>query len=459
MSLSPWTPEYRKLSAGIIALVSVFGFEGISVATVMPVVARELHSLGNYSVAFTSYSMAALLGMTFAGLYANRIGLYRVVMFTMGSMAVGSIIAGAAHSMSFFVIGRIIQGFGIGIDLVAMYVIIGRTYREEIRPRAIGMLAGAWVVPGLIGPGLAGLIVTYTSWRTIFLAIPFVLVLPLALLVPPLRHVGAVQEVSAPQARAKVSATVLAVLGLAGIQWACSHAGDWSILQVVVMSLCGLVAVAVSTRWLMPVGYLRLTHGIATIVGLRGLTAAAYFSTEVYVPLALQNRGVSVARSGGILATACVTWFAGSSFQARNPLGWTRKKLLVFGISAMTISIVLLPAVAFLPSHVMTCVVLSCVVWGASAFGMGIIFASLGVLVLDYSPDHAHAANSASLQMSDSFGVVSVTALTGAFLAAAERSGGPSNGTFTLMWALCAGVGLVALFAAPRIESRLSPAI
>ena len=456
MSLSPWTPEYRKLSAGIIALVSVFGFEGISIATVMPVVAREMNSVGNYSVAFTSYSMAALLGMTFAGIYANRLGLYRVVLFTMGSMAVGSLAAGFAHTMSVFVVGRIIQGFGIGIDLVAMYVIIGRTYREEVRPRAIGMLAGAWVVPGLIGPGLAGLIVAHASWRTIFLAIPIVLILPLALLIPPLRPVAPIAEVAPPQARTKLLATVLAVCGLAVIQFACSFSGEWSVWKVLAGAACGLSAVGVSTRWLMPAGYLRITPGISTIVALRGISAAAYFSTEVYVPLALQNRGVSVAWSGGILATACVTWFAGSSFQARNPLGWVRKKLLMLGMSSTTCAIVLLPAAAFLPQSLALCIVLSCLVWGVAAFGMGIMFASLGVLVLDYSPEHEHAANSASLQMSDSFGVVSVTALTGAFLAAAQRAGGPTNVTFVLMWSLCAVVGLLGLVAVSRIEQRMS---
>jgi MFS family permease len=79
MTLSPWAPEYRRLSIGIVALVSVFGFEGIAIGAVMPVAAADLNAISNYAVAFTSFTMASLLGMTFAGLWANKIGLARVV--------------------------------------------------------------------------------------------------------------------------------------------------------------------------------------------------------------------------------------------------------------------------------------------------------------------------------------------------------------------------------------------
>jgi len=45
MTLSPWTPEHRRLSAGIISLVAVFGFEGIAVSAVLPVAAADLNAI------------------------------------------------------------------------------------------------------------------------------------------------------------------------------------------------------------------------------------------------------------------------------------------------------------------------------------------------------------------------------------------------------------------------------
>jgi len=74
MTVTPWAPEYRRLSIGIVALVSVFGFEGIAIAAVMPVAASDLNAISNYAVTFTSFTMASLLGMSFAGLWQTNLG-------------------------------------------------------------------------------------------------------------------------------------------------------------------------------------------------------------------------------------------------------------------------------------------------------------------------------------------------------------------------------------------------
>jgi MFS family permease len=137
MTLSPWAPEYRRLSIGIVALVSIFGFEGIAVGAVMPVAAADLDAISNYAVAFTSFTMASLLGMTFAGLWANKIGLARVVIFAVIALAFGSMVAGFAPNLAVLTVGRSIQGFAMGIDLVTMYVVIGRMYPEVFAPKRL----------------------------------------------------------------------------------------------------------------------------------------------------------------------------------------------------------------------------------------------------------------------------------------------------------------------------------
>ena len=124
MKISPWDPEYRRLSVGIVALVSVFGFEGIAIGAVMPVAAADLNAISNYAVAFTSFTMASLLGMTFAGLWANKIGLARVVIFAVVALALGSLVAGFASNLSVLTLGRSIQGFALGIDLVQFGVVV-----------------------------------------------------------------------------------------------------------------------------------------------------------------------------------------------------------------------------------------------------------------------------------------------------------------------------------------------
>ncbi|MEE3919067.1 MFS transporter [Micromonospora sp. BRA006-A] len=96
----------------------------------------------------------------------------------------GLVVAGAATTMEVLVVGRAVQGFGSGLVSVALYVVVGQAYPEQLRRRIFAAFAAAWVVPSLVGPALAGLIVEHLGWRWVFLAVPAVAI-PAALLVQP----------------------------------------------------------------------------------------------------------------------------------------------------------------------------------------------------------------------------------------------------------------------------------
>jgi len=455
MTLSPWAPEYRRLSIGIVALVSVFGFEGIAIGAVMPVAAADLNAISNYAVAFTSFTMASLLGMTFAGLWANKIGLARVVVFAVAALALGSMIAGFAPNLAVLTVGRSIQGFAMGIDLVTMYVVIGRMYPEALRAKALGMLAAAWVVPGLIGPGLAGLLVEISSWRMTFWIVPLLLIGPIMLLIPELKRLPFVPSPVRTDAKIQITSVLVAIGALAVFQAGASHVGRWNTALVVAIFIGSLGVTAWSTKALMPRGFLRMAPGIPAIVGMRGVVAGAFFAAEIYVPLALQEiRGTSVALSGGVLTAATITWFAGSWLQGSHKLKYSRQQVLFAGVLLTCLGIALTPVAVFVPSSIMVAALVASVVWGIAAFGMGMCFPTLGVLMLDQSPDEEHARHSASLQMSDSFGVIIATALAGSVLALASVQQGIDSKTFITIWIFCVFVGLSALLFIPQIQRK-----
>jgi len=455
MTLSPWAPEYRRLSIGIVALVSVFGFEGIAIGAVMPVAAADLNAINNYAVAFTSFTMASLLGMTFAGLWANKIGLARVVIFAVVALALGSLVAGFAPNLAVLTLGRSIQGFAMGIDLVTMYVVIGRMYPEALRAKALGMLAAAWVVPGLIGPGLAGLLVEISSWRMTFWIVPILLIGPILLLVPELKKLPFVPSPLRTDARLQITSALVAIGALSAFQAGASHVGRWSTYLVTAIFIVSLGVTAWSTRALMPKGFLRMAPGIPAIVGMRGVIAGAFFAAEIYVPLALQEiRGTSVALSGGVLTAATITWFAGSWLQGSHKLKYSRQQILFAGVLLTSLGIALTPVAVFAPIGITASALLASLVWGIAAFGMGMCFPTLGVLMLDQSPDEEHARHSASLQMSDSFGVIIATAIAGSVLAFASVQQGIESKTFVTIWIFCVFVGLSALLFIPQIQRK-----
>ena len=457
MSLTPWAPEYRRLSTGIVALVSVFGFEGIAIAAVMPVAATDLNAISNYAVTFTSFTMASLLGMSFAGLWANKLGLAKVVIFAIATLAIGSLVAGFAPNLAVLTIGRSLQGFALGLDLVTMYVVIGRMYPEALRAKALGMLAAAWVVPGLIGPGLAGLLVEISSWRMTFWIVPLLLVIPTMLLIPELKKLPLVPSPARPDARKQVVAVLVAIAALALFQGGASHVGRWPTLNIVLIAIVSLSFAAWTTTVLMPKGFLRIAPGIPAVAGMRGVVAGAFFAAEIYVPLALQEiRGVSVALSGGVLTAATITWFAGSWLQGSHRLKLSREQILVIGVLMTTLGIALIPIAVFVPNSIGMAALLASLVWGVSAFGMGICFPTLGVLMLDKSLEAEHARNSASLQMSDSFGVIIATALAGSLLSVASLNSNITSATFTSIWIFCAIVGLISILFIPRIQAKVT---
>jgi MFS family permease len=455
MTLSPWAPEYRRLSIGIVALVSVFGFEGIAVGAVMPVAAADLNAISNYAVAFTSFTMASLLGMTFAGLWANKIGLARVVIFAVAALAFGSMVAGFAPNLAVLTVGRSIQGFAMGIDLVTMYVVIGRMYPEALRAKALGMLAAAWVVPGLIGPGIAGLLVEVSSWRMTFWIVPLLLIGPIMLLIPELKKLPYVPSPVRTDAKIQITSVLIAIGALAVFQAGASHVGRWNTALVIAIFIASLGVTAWSTKALMPSGFLRMAPGIPAIVGMRGVVAGSFFAAEIYVPLALQEiRGTSVALSGGVLTAATITWFAGSWLQGSHKLKYSRQQVLFAGVLLTALGIGLTPVAVFVPSSIVVSAVVASVVWGIAAFGMGMVFPTLGVLMLDQSPDEEHARHSASLQMSDSFGVIIATAIAGSVLALASVRQGIESSTFVTIWIFCVFVGLSALLFIPQIQRK-----
>lgn len=455
MTLSPWAPEYRRLSIGIVALVSVFGFEGIAIGAVMPVAAADLNAISNYAVAFTSFTMASLLGMTFAGLWANKLGLARVVIFAVAALALGSVVAGFAPNLAVLTLGRSIQGFAMGIDLVTMYVVIGRMYPEALRAKAIGILAAAWVVPGLIGPGLAGLLVEVSSWRMTFWIVPLLLIGPIMLLIPELKKMPFVPSPVRTDARLQITSVLIAIGALSVFQAGASHVGRWNTVLVTAIFVVSLSITAWTTKALMPAGFLRMAAGIPAIIGLRGVIAGAFFAAEVYVPLALQEiRGASVVLSGGVLTAATVTWFAGSWIQGSHKLKYSRQQVLSAGVLMTALGIGLTPVAVFAPLSITASALVASLVWGVAAFGMGMCFPTLGALMLDQSPDEEHARHSASLQMSDSFGVIIATAIAGSVLAFASVNQGIDSKTFVTIWIFCVVVGLSALLFIPQIQRK-----
>uniref|UniRef100_UPI0031CE689F MFS transporter n=1 Tax=Streptomyces hawaiiensis TaxID=67305 RepID=UPI0031CE689F len=181
-------PGYRALSVGIVSVVLLIAFEATAVGTAMPVAARELDGVSLYAFAFSGYFTTSLFGMVLSGQWSDRRGPLGPLTAGIASFGAGLLLSGTAGTMWVFILGRAVQGFGGGLVIVALYVVVGRAYPERLRPSIMAAFAASWVLPSIVGPLAAGTVTEQLGWRWVFVGIPVLVVFPLALALPQIRR-------------------------------------------------------------------------------------------------------------------------------------------------------------------------------------------------------------------------------------------------------------------------------
>lgn len=434
-----FAPGRRGACIGAIALISMLAFESIAVATAMPAVAGALDGLPLYALAFGATLATSVLGMTAAGQLCDKRGPYRAALAGLGAFLAGLLLAGFATAMPVLVLGRALQGLGSGVLGVALYVGVGRVVPAALHPKLFAMFAGAWVVPGLVGPALASFLVHWLGWRSVFLAVAAAVPVAAALMLPALRRAG-----SGTGEALRWGAMRWALLASGGalvLHGASQQRG----LDAGLLFGAGLVAALVAARQLLPAGTLRAARGLPSVILLRGFIAAAFASAEAFLPLLLtQHFGWSLTQAGIALSAGAVTWSIGSAVQARITSDAARRRLLPtgFAVAASGLAVVMLPvAVAGLPSGL---VLLG---WAGMGLGIGLSFPMLSVLLLKLSRPEQQGGNTSALQLSDALVSSAALACAGLLFDPATRQVLP---VLLLAFALAALAGAVSPRAWPH---------
>lgn len=434
--------RYRATTLGMVALVALHAFEALAVAAAMPTVAEALDGLRLYALAFGGTLATSVIGMTLAGRWADHHGPARPLWYGLACFVLGLLLAGFAMRMGMLVAGRLLQGLGAGAISVSLYVMVGRSYPEHLRPKVFAAFSAGWVVPSMVGPALSGLIVQHLGWRWVFLAVPL-LAVPAGLLLRP----ALARMQPSPQHRRRWTRQV--------VRWASGASlaalllyfgGQQPGLPALLCIGVAVLALLFCVHRLLPPGTLILRRGLPSVIALRGIAAAAFFACEAYLPLLLQReRGLSPSWAGAVLSLGALGWFAGSWLQGHQQRGWSRQQLLRAGTMMMTVGIAATLAVLFnvVPLPV------SLLGWAVTGFGMGMIYASLSVLTLSLSAPREQGANTSALQLSEALSVTTALAVSGALFALFVEST-PHTG-YLLCLAITFGLALLATVIARRV--------
>ena len=189
-----WTRERRTLTVGLVLTITLVAFEALAVSTVMPTVARELHGIELYGWVFTAFVLGSLIGIVVSGGLIDRRGLGQPFALGLALFAIGLVVGGLAPSMGVLIGARAVQGLGAGSIPPIAYVAIGRSLPERLRAQMFATLSTAWVLPGVLGPAIAGAVGDTFGWRVVFLGLLPLIGVAGAISYPAVRRIDAPPE-------------------------------------------------------------------------------------------------------------------------------------------------------------------------------------------------------------------------------------------------------------------------
>jgi MFS family permease len=442
--ISIWSRSYRTLTIGLILTVTGAAFEALAVATTLPATAKDLGGLALYGWVFSAFMLSNVIGIIVAGGEADRQGPARPFIVGVALFVVGLLIGGLSPSMLVLIGGRAVQGLGAGIISSTAYTAIGRGYPESAKPRMLAVISSAWVVPGLVGPALAGVIADHVGWRWVFLGLAPLPVIAACLAWPGLRRFSQVS--AAPRDWQRIGLAVRMAIGVGLLM---TGLGSASLPIAAGLIGLGLALGLPAVRRLLPPGTLRAAPGLPATIAANGLLNIAFFGVDAFVPLTLiAVRGQTATFAGTALTAATLGWTSGAWLQAHFAPSRSRRMLVIVGLSLTTLAIALSAVVLTTTISPL----LGIAAWGLAGLGVGLAFSTLTLVVLETAPAGQEGTATAAVQLTNVLGIALGAGLGGVLVAYASAAGGLPTRGILIQDLLMIGVIVLAACAASRLS-------
>jgi EmrB/QacA subfamily drug resistance transporter len=295
----------RTLAATVLGSSLAF-IDGSVVNVALPAIQRDL-AAGAAGTQWVMNAYLVVLGalVLIGGASADRFGRRRVFVVGVVAFTAASILCGLAGGTGTLVAARALQGVGAALLVPASLALLGATFPEGERARAIGAWAGYGALAMAIGPMLGGFLTDHVSWRAIFY-----LNVPLAIGAVWLAFRGAPESRSTHPPGLDWPGAALAATGLASLTWGLTAAAEFGLRAPVVVAALvgGAVAttafVATEARAPSPMLPLAL-FGSRAFTGANLLTLLLYFALSgvlFFLPFELiRGRDYSATAAGAAL--------------------------------------------------------------------------------------------------------------------------------------------------------------
>jgi MFS family permease len=359
-----------RLTIGILLVEFLVAVEALVVIALMPAIRRELGGLAYYGLVFAGFSLAALVLSPIAGRAADRRGPAQPFLGFSALFIAGTLLCGLAPSMPLLALARVLQGAGAGAAYTVALAAVTRVYPESGRARVLALLAGAWIVPGLLGPSFGALLASTLGWRWAFFSIIPLTVLAIALAWPVLRALPAAGQAS----RLSIRWPLQLAAGVAALVSGLSLL-SWLSLPLVVF---GGWFTAAALGQILPAGSLRARAGAPAAVTMIFLLILAFIGADYFIPLMLTGvRGRSLAEASAVITLGTVSWSVGNWWQSRAIVRTSSVALARLGGAILTVAILgIMATLAGAP------LLISYVAWFVAGVGMGIAYPTAYLVIM-----------------------------------------------------------------------------
>lgn len=410
------------------------------VASALPTIGRELNDFHNLSWVIIAYLLSSTIVSPLYGKLADIHGRRAMMLVAVGLFIAGSVLCGLARDMATLIIGRTLQGIGGGGIVPVVQIVVSDMVTPRERGRYQAYMGSAWIVAGVAGPALGGIIADHWHWSMIFwLNVPLGLVCAVLLnhTMKRLPQGGHRHKLDFLGAALTMAAATLFLLAL-------TTGGTrlpWFSPAIFGLIAASVVLTAVAAWWIRraPEPFLP-PHVLANPIMRRGTAATAFAmgvltGLMIYMPLYFQSVHALTPTEGGLaLIPVIVMTTPGSMMSGRAMMHLDRYKLSPYlGMGVATLAVAALAAWPRMP------VLWAVVATGVIGYGVGSVFPIATVCVQNAVWRHEVGTATGAMNFFRQLASALAVAVMGAILLAGLGFGVERGGADVEMLALNAG--------------------